>query len=76
MSEPIEQRVEGYEDLMDALMARIKVDIEDYVRDIAVASWNAAITDALNQAAMTMVNGRSPGQARSSIMGHIERRRI
>ena len=44
--DPIEERTLDYANLMDALLEKLKVDLTDYVHDIAIAAWNSALSEA------------------------------
>ncbi len=66
MSEPIEQRVVDYDDHMESLTEKIKTDLADYVRDVVIAAWNSALSEATFEARtfiddVSMPRGKIPG---------------
>ncbi len=55
--DPIEERTENYANLMDALLEKLKVDVTDYVHDIAIAAWNSAISEACFEVETFLTDG-------------------
>jgi len=76
MLEPIEQRVEGYQNLVDCLMERVKILVEDYVRDIATDAFNKAISEARFEARTFSVIDVAPEDICEGISDDIQKLRI
>lgn len=71
----IEELVEDYQSCMDSLQDRVKIDLEDYVRDVAEAAWNSALSAAEFEV-VTCISDDGPEEMRETIKEDIQRLRI